>query len=518
MPVASPTRRNLLQLAGGSALASALFPVTARALTSPDASSEIVGRVLAVGDMHSAYERTPQLLAALAAEVRDNPAPHVIAINGDLFEHGNVVSVRSGGAVDWAFLEALPRIAPTVFNLGNHDNDLTVDLAEVVSRMKSLGLHVVSNIVDVRTERSYTEPSIEIPFGQRRLSVVGMATASLNTYPKASRETLSIPQASEWARSNLADRLAGSDLALIMSHAGVSEDRSVLPLVPDGSIMIGGHNHLLFQHQSGRTAYAHTGSWTNAYTVAEYLADGSSRAASKQISADAAADPALSQLTSATLEQHLTDEERQILGVSAQALSLGETGRQIALGMAQASGAHLGFMGHTTLGTGLPAGPVSQYVFDSIVRFDGRLKKATVTAVQAQTFATMANQDLPVPFDQRAGDFLYATGEYDPGANEVIIVTTDWCAMNQQEYFGTADLAFDDSRPSRDLLFSRPRDLIFKSAQPLEIGLKIEQGGLKPPICAFRIVNHHINQHARLNETCGPMVQQEGFRLDEQVK
>ena len=68
--------------------------------------ADVIGRVLAVSDMHSAYERTAQLLAAFETEVRSNPVPHVIAIDGDIFEHGNVVAVRSGGAVDWAFLRA----------------------------------------------------------------------------------------------------------------------------------------------------------------------------------------------------------------------------------------------------------------------------------------------------------------------------------------------------------------------------------------------------------------------------
>lgn len=54
--------------------------------------------------------------------------------------------------------------------------------------------------------------------------------------------------------------------------------------------MIGGHNHLLFQHQQGRSAYAHTGSWTSAYTVAEFHADGSVTAASHPVALDAAAD------------------------------------------------------------------------------------------------------------------------------------------------------------------------------------------------------------------------------------
>ena len=46
-----------------------------------------------------------------------------------------------------SFLGELPKIAPTVFNLGNHDNDITPDLADVVARLRGLGVTVVSNII-----------------------------------------------------------------------------------------------------------------------------------------------------------------------------------------------------------------------------------------------------------------------------------------------------------------------------------------------------------------------------------
>ncbi|MEG1029542.1 MAG: bifunctional metallophosphatase/5'-nucleotidase, partial [Brevundimonas sp.] len=85
----------------------------------------------------------------------------------------NVVSVRSGGAVDWAFLGELPKLAPTVVNLGNHDNDLTPDLHEVVARMRALGIVVVSNIVDARDGRSYADAVVTLPWGGRSLRIVG---------------------------------------------------------------------------------------------------------------------------------------------------------------------------------------------------------------------------------------------------------------------------------------------------------------------------------------------------------
>lgn len=413
--------------------------------------TNVVGRVLAVSDMHSAYERTAQLLAAFETEVRANRVPHVIAVNGDIFEQGNVVALRSGGVVDWAFLAALPKIAPTVFNLGNHDNDLTPDLAEVVARLKALGVHVVTTIGDTRTGAGYAAPHAALPFGRGSLRVVGMATNSLNTYPKASRAQLAVPPAADWAAAHLADHLAdhlaSADRIMVMSHAGVAADRDILPLLPDGGLMIGGHNHLLFQHRQGRSVYVHTGSWTRAYTVAEFLSDGSVQAQSRAIDLDAPATPALAELVAATLAANLTAEERTRLGISPRALSLGDTGRRIAAGLAQAAGADAGFMGHTTLGTGVPAGPVSRYVFDSIVRFDGKLMVATVSRTQFDGFMARANQDRPMPLADRSGDFLYASAA-SPTADPVRIATTDWCATNQREYFGTTDLAFE---PASDL-------------------------------------------------------------------
>jgi 5'-nucleotidase/UDP-sugar diphosphatase len=432
MPLLTPSRRRLLQFAGATVFAPGLIGMK---------RTDVIGRVLAVSDMHSAYERTAQLLAAFETEVRSNPAPHVIAIDGDVFEHGNGVAVRSGGVVDWAFLAALPAIAPTVFNLGNHDNDLTPDLAEVVARLKGLGVHVVSTIVDTRTGAGYAPSSTTLPFGRRSLRVVGMATDSLNTYPKASRDQLSIPAAADWATAHLADNLIGADLVMVMSHAGVAADRRILPLLPDGSLMIGGHNHLLFQHPQGRSAYAHTGSWTAAYTVAEFLSDGAVTAESRPVTLDAPASPALADLIARTLAADLTEEERTILGVSPRALSLGDTGRRIASGFAEAAEADAGFIGHTTLGAGVPAGPVSRYVFDSVVRFDGKLMVAAVSREQFKGIMARANQDRPMPLAERSGDFLYASST-PPVADRLRIATTDWCATNQREYFGTTDLSF----------------------------------------------------------------------------
>lgn len=430
-------RRRLLAAAAGLAAAPLLSGPAFAA-----ARGRLVGRVLAMSDLHSAYERTGQLLAALAAEVAAHKVPHVIAVDGDVFEHGNVAAVRSGGEIDWAFLAALSKIAPTVVNLGNHDNDITADLAEVVARMRSLGLTVVSNIVDARTGAPFAPAQADLPLGKRTLRVVGVGTNSINTYPAASRPTLQIPVPGEWARARLARSLSGADLVMVLSHAGVAPDREILPLLPDGTLMIGGHNHLLFQHRQGSSLYVHTGSWSNAYTAVALYAAGPGDAVSVPVALDGPIAPALAELIPAVLARTLTDEERAILGTSPAALSLGDTGRAVAAAMAKAAGADAGFIGHTTLGTGLPAGPVSRHAFDAVVRFEGKLMVAEVPRERLAKFLARANQDRPMPLDQRNGDFLYAEQVTSPAGDSVRIATTDWNATNQGEYFGARDLDF----------------------------------------------------------------------------
>lgn len=216
----------------------------------------------------------------------------------------------------------------------------------------------------------------------------------------------------------------------------------MLSALPDGALMIGGHNHLLFQEKLGRGLYAHTGSWSNAYTAADYLSDGSVRAQSRTVALDGPADPALAVLIRKTLDRHLTDQERAVLGTSSTSLSLGDTGRAVAAAFARFAGAQAGFIGHTTLGTGLAAGPVSRYAFDAVVRFDGKLMAAEVPAARLAELTALANQDRVMPFARRTGDFVYGAVEGGEQRETVRIVTTDWCALNQHEYFGVTDLAF----------------------------------------------------------------------------
>lgn len=430
------TRRLALQLLG-TAAALPFF-----ASVAPAMAQDVASRVIVLSDLHSAYERTAQLLAALQGEIADNPAPHLILINGDVFELGNVVAVRSGGVIDWAFLEALAALAPTVINIGNHEPDLDTELANFVARAGEIGITVVSNITDTRSNTLYAPAAADLSLGDLPVRIVGIATDKINTYPADTREALAIPAPAQWAEENLAGLLEGEALPIVLSHAGIVADRAILPLLADGTLLVGGHDHLTFTHDEGRTRYVHTGSWSATYTLVTVAADRTMSVEQVRLAPDAATDEMLSALIARTLEVHLTAEELTTIGASPAAMTLGETGRFVAQSMAAAGGGDIGFIGHTTLGNGLPQGEVTKYAFDSVVRFDGKLMIAEVDRATLDEIMSRVNQDEAQNLDQRTGDFLYAAPTDMAAKDAYRLVTNDWSATNQKSYFGREDLVF----------------------------------------------------------------------------
>jgi len=436
-----PSRRHILQLL----TTVALLPILTRPAL---AQAAPVARLIVLSDLHSAYERSAQLLAAVAAEIAAGPAPAAILINGDVFEIGNVVAKRSDGEIDWKLLEKLGRLAPTVLNIGNHEPDLINDLAQFIARARRAGITVLSNITDKRTGTLFTAPGFQLDLGPVPVALVGIATDQINTYPKASRDQLGIPKPVEWATTGLKDNLPAGSLHVVMSHAGVVADRGILPLLDDGSLLIGGHDHLILEHAEGKTVYFHTGSWSSRFTIVDIAADRSLSLHQVEVPRDGAADEELAALVAATTLKHLTAEETAIVGTSPKAQTLGESARFAATALAAAAGGDVGFIGHTTFGTGLPEGDVTKYVFDSVVRFDGKLVVAEVDRKTLDDILTRCNQDGDIPLSARTGDFLYAAPLGMADKPTYKLVTNDWSATNQKIYFGRDDLKFADVDPA----------------------------------------------------------------------
>ncbi len=431
------TRRRLLKImaaAGTAVLAAPALAATPRL------------RVLMLSDLHSAYGRMPALLEAMRRVVRRDGAPSLILLDGDLFEHGNVVAQRTDGALDWAFLQALTRLAPVALNLGNHDADLVDDQNKTIARAKALGVTVLSNIVDARTGRPATSSRATLKLGGP-VHLIGLATNAIDTYPAGIRPTLDIPAPAAWAAANLPKAPPNDGgLLIVMSHAGLPADRLILPLIPDGTLMLGGHDHLILEAAQGRTRYVHTGAWGAVLTVATVETGRTPRIAIERILIDPSGpgDPAMAALTATTLKKTLTPAETKVVARIPKALSLGDTGRTLAALMARATDCDVGFMGHTTLGMGLPAGPLTQYDYDAVVRFDGTFMRAEVSAEVLAGMLSHANQDGDLPLDRRSGDFAYGAPPPLPGKDRYTVVTTDWCAKHQAAYFARDDLAFTE--------------------------------------------------------------------------
>lgn len=428
-------RRTLL----GLLAATALMPLAARPVR---AAAPADVRLVLLADLHSAYERLPQLLAAVDA-VRHDAAggPVLTIINGDVFESGNAVASRSKGEADWAFLERLVAGGPVVLNIGNHEPDLTDDLADVVARAEKLGVHVLSNIVDTRTGKPYAPHALKIAVGGRKVALAALATNAINTYPKAIRPTLTIPDPVVWAKDNLPGLMKDRDINVILSHAGVGPDKGILPLLPDGTLLVGGHDHLTFRHDQGGTRYIHTGSWSRGFAVASITG----RAITLEqidVALDGPRDAALAARIDDVLARHMTEAERAVVGQSPKALGLDDTGRLVASFMARAHGGDVGLVGHTTLGTGLPAGAVTKFAFDAVVRFEGKLMKAEVSAEDLAKIYAVSNQDRDMPLADRMGDYVYANPVEIVAGKRYTLITNDWTALNRKAYLGREDIIF----------------------------------------------------------------------------
>ncbi len=411
--------------------------------------------VLVAGDMHSAYDRTAQFVARVDRVKADNPdVPLAILIDGDTFELGNAVARRSEGAVEFALFAALAQRAPTVLNLGNHEPEF-FGMADTVARVRATGVAVVGgNARDRATGRVFADASARLQLGAREAVVVGITTDRLATFRVAVRPSLDLSDPVVWAKQNLPALFKDQPLPILLTHAGVKADRAILPLVPDGTLFAGAHDHLRFVHREGRTVYFHSGSWTEFISIArlQQTATGLTWEIEQvPIGPDDPADPQLAALVRATMTKNLTAEETKVVGHTPRALGPTDAARFVVDAARRAAGVDAAAIGGTTFGAGLPAGDVSRFALDACVRFDGTLFVGDLTGAQLQKILARANQGPDTPFAAREGEnlIMVAPAAIDP-EKRYRLVTTDWGARNAKNYFGAVAPAFAE-RPELKL-------------------------------------------------------------------
>ena len=418
-----------------------------RALAAPAHPEALL---IIAGDQHSAYERTAQVVGLVdQLKVAHPGLPLAVILDGDTQEYGNVIAQRSGGAIDFAMYAALAQRAPTIVNLGNHEPEFYA-LAETVKRIEATGARVVSNITSRETGQPFAPASLKLALGTNEATVVGVSTDKLGTYRVAIRPSLDLANPAVWAKANFPALLAHATLPIVVSHAGIAADREMLPLVPDGTLFAGAHDHQRFVEPFGRTVYFHSGSWNSHLSLAWLDRDDAGRprwtVEQVAVAVDGPADPALQAVIAKVLAEHLTDADRIVVGHTAGALTPPEAGRFVAGALRDAAGVDAAFIGNTTFGAGLPAGDVTRLQFDACVRFDGKVFITEVGGVRLQELLAAANLTPETPFAQRKGEFNFAAGPdtIDP-ARTYRIATTDWGARNTDRYFGEPALEWRES-------------------------------------------------------------------------
>jgi 5'-nucleotidase/UDP-sugar diphosphatase len=429
------SRRLVLQGLAASAVAAAL-PAVARAQAGGDAV------LFTIADLHAPYARLPALLSRLRALRTEVGRPAALLINGDVFERGNTVCLKSNGAADWAFLEAVAAEMPVVLNLGNHETAVLDDMASFVARADRAGVQVISNLVDNRTGRFFAPFDARLGLGGLDVSVLGLAATNPFVYRKPVRDTLTFLDTARFVADALPGSSAGADVSVVMSHAGVSPDKTFLATLPAGTIVQGGHDHLdLAMTLDGRT-YVHGASWGRKIGIVE-LAKGAAATYRAEEVAPSGGDEALAALIEAMKAEHLTDADRAVVADLPRAFDLHSSILLATGALRQATEADVAMLGHTTFGAPLAAGPLTRYDFDAFVRFGGGVSVAAITGAQLSAMLARANQFMADTLDGMTGDYVHvAEIDVDP-AKTYRLAVNDWTAQNQQAYLGTSDLAFE---------------------------------------------------------------------------
>jgi 2',3'-cyclic-nucleotide 2'-phosphodiesterase (5'-nucleotidase family) len=421
--------------------ASAAAMTLPRAVSAQHQGAQVLA--ISLADLHSPYARLPQILSEIDRIKADSGLPVMITINGDVFERGNVVALRSGGAADLAFLDALARRGPVVLNLGNHETALVDDMATTVARAEAMGVDVIGNLIDARRGRFFAPYAARVNVGGMRVGALGLAPTNPFVYRAAVRDSLQFLDPVAFAGETFGPVASESDVALLLSHAGVMPDRSILPGLPPNAVMIGGHDHLNFVHDGGPVPYVHGGSWGGMLTVIGLAPQRRASIETRAISADMPGDAALAALIADQMAEHLTSEETAVIGTSAVARDLPGSILFATEAVRAAADADIAMLGHTTFGQPIPQGPVTRFDFDAYIRFDGDIRVAEVPGAVLSQIMGRANQHLASSLDQRTGDFVHAAAlDIDADATYRLAVN-GWTAMNQGPYLGTEDLVFE---------------------------------------------------------------------------
>ena len=403
--------------------------------------------LVALSDLHSCYGSLAAVVAAVKAVRAAAPdAAMGILINGDLFDRSDAVARISSGMVDWAALGALAAVAPVILNIGDQEVALRDDLASVVAGAKRLGVTVIGNVIDTRSGKFYALPAAHVPARGRRIGVLGLAPDDPDLWRAPARDALQVPAPLDFLDRAAPVAFEDADLKLVMSHAGLAVDKAMLPRLPEGALVIGGHDHLELAHEADGRHLVHPGAYGESASVISvrfYGARPSISVARAQVLPGADEDLSVAALTQTVRLRFLPEAARERIGTLKTALSRADCAMLAADAVRDAAGADLALVDHVAIGPAPAAGPLLRYDLDKLVRRDSAVAVAEATGAQLARALAHANQHAPGrDFASRSGDYVHAqTLRLDPAAT-YRIAATEWVAARAERYLGGHDLAF----------------------------------------------------------------------------
>jgi len=413
--------------------------------------------LLLLADTHSAHHRYARIVAVIDEVIAAHPdVPIAVLFNGDLFERANPVARRGAGELDLVFVAALAARAPVVFNLGNHEASV-LDMRAAVRALEDAGAAVVSSIADAGSGRALAPARRRVEVGGLKLEVAGIATDDMATYRAEQRDRLRIPDPARHAAATLGGLGSGVDGAIVLTHAGLPADRAVIAAAPAGALLLGGHDHLRFQHRTHGGHYLHVGHWADAIGVVEVHAGAGAAAwpvRSLMIDGVVTEDAPIAAHVASDAERYLEPEDREVVGFTDRALPFREAALRAVAAVREVAGADVAVIGNTTFGDGLPAGPVARHRFQAFLRFDNPLFVATLDGARLAAILAAANQFDDVPFERRTGEYLVATPMDTPRrADSYRLVADGWIRMNAERYLGfRPDFEAVEGRSLRDVV------------------------------------------------------------------
>jgi len=194
----------------------------------------------ATGRTLGGIARLAGAIAAVRAE--EPPRPVLVLFAGDLLQ-GTVTSTVFLGLPD---LEMLGTAGVDAMVMGNHELDFGQDhfrrlLKE--ARFPVLGANVRAVPAPLPLPRSV----VLRPAGGPRVAVLGLVTDELatTTHPR-NAVGLAVDDPVAMARRLVPGLEAEADLVVVLSHLGIGEDRRLAREVAGVDLIVGGHNHHLY--------------------------------------------------------------------------------------------------------------------------------------------------------------------------------------------------------------------------------------------------------------------------------